>query len=229
MSLILLRARAGLTLRRCRFYSTDHQSYFHLFPKNFPNGGPPQDPFIIKDRSLRREYKVLQSASHPDKLIGSVNLSEALDKEQSGDLSTLINRAYGSLKNPYTRICHIVKLYHPNHLDVSQDDVAKELIADYQAKSSDVSFKYKEMLMTVLEAHESLELANLESELDDLRDENAQRIEDAEEQIDKLLKNEWPISSWDDLIMDAIKLKYWVNIQNALKDWEPGKPVHLTH
>ena len=33
----------------------------------------------------------------------------------------------------------------------------------------------------------------------------------------------------DELIMEAIRLKYWVNIANACKEWEPGKPVHLTH
>lgn len=212
-----------------RWYSTQIKSYFKLFPKNFPHGGPPQDSFIVNERSLRREYKALQSESHPDKLIGSVNLSDTINKQQSGDLSTLINRAYGCLKNPYTRICHIIKLYHPDHLDVSKDDVAKELISKFQSNSSDVSFKYKDMLMTVLEAHEALELANLEEDLDDLLTENEARIGAAEEKINDILQNQWPIECWDTLIMDAIKLKYWVNIRNGLKDWEPGKPVHLTH
>lgn len=216
-------------LKLSRTYSTQVQSYFKLFPKNFPGGGPPPDSFIVNERTLRREYKGLQSESHPDKLIGSVNLSDAINKEQSGDLSTLINRAYGCLKNPYTRVCHVIKLHHPDHLDVTKDEVAKDLIAQFQANSSEVSFKYKDMLMTVLEAHEALELANLEEDLEELLAENEARIDESEEKINDILHNQWPLESWDELIMQAIQLKYWVNIENALKDWEPGKPVHLTH
>ncbi|KAF6068900.1 Fe-S protein assembly co-chaperone HscB [Candida albicans] len=174
-----------------RTYST--ASFYELFPKNFPHGGPPQDSFIVNDKSLRREYRSLQSESHPD--ISSDTIK-----------SSNINRAYTTLKNPYTRIAHFIHLKSPNHVNITDD---------------------AEMLMQVMEAHEQLELAESENELETLEAENNERIKTTEERINQSLKNT-PID-WEELMMDAIRLKYWVNIQNGIKDWEPGKPVHLTH
>lgn len=51
----------------------------------------------------------------------------------------------------------------------------------------------------------------------------------ASKEDQKLIRNDWPIKDWDPTIMEAIRLKYWVNIQNGIKEWEQGKPVHLTH
>ncbi|KGQ89861.1 Fe-S protein assembly co-chaperone HscB [Candida albicans P57072] len=195
-----------------RTYST--ASFYELFPKNFPHGGPPQDSFIVNDKSLRREYRSLQSESHPD--ISSDTIK-----------SSNINRAYTTLKNPYTRIAHFIHLKSPNHVNITDDAVAKKLIKNYQQKSMEASMNYKEMLMQVMEAHEQLELAESENELETLEAENNERIKTTEERINQSLKNT-PID-WEELMMDAIRLKYWVNIQNGIKDWEPGKPVHLTH
>lgn len=201
-------------------------SYFELFPKNFPAGGPPKDSFISNSKSMRREYRQLQSENHPDILFGSSILKGVKDQL---DFSSVINRAYTALRNPYSRISHFIQLYHPQHLDITQDEVAKELIANFQSHSNESSFEYKDMLMVVLEAHESLEMATLETELDDLTEENDARIRDSEEKLEKLIRNDWPIKDWDPTIMEAIRLKYWVNIQNGIKEWEQGKPVHLTH
>ncbi|ABN64764.2 molecular chaperone [Scheffersomyces stipitis CBS 6054] len=210
-------------------------SFFQLFPKNFPSGGPPQDSLIVNPKSLRREYRTLQSENHPDISFGSTVLnavkseasSEGEDSETS--FSSVINRAYSTLRNPYSKIAHFIQLTHPQKIDITQDDVSKEIIANFQKSSPDSAMEYKDMLMTVLEAHEALELAASESELDDLAIENDARIKESEEFLDSLIQQHSPIQNWDPIIMEAIRLKYWVNIHNGIKDWEPGKPVHLTH
>ena len=68
--------------------------------------------------------------------------------------------------------------------------------------------------MQVMEAHEQLELAELENELETLEAENNERIKTTEERINQSLKH--PID-WEELMMDAIRLKYWVNIQTESK------------
>ncbi|RCK67724.1 J-type co-chaperone JAC1, mitochondrial [Candida viswanathii] len=191
-----------------RLYSTGAPvSYFKLFPQTFPQGGPPKDSFLISDRVLRREYRSLQGEHHPD---------VSSDNGKSSD----INRAY-------TTIAHFIYLNLPNHVNIAEDLVAKKLIQEYQQKSMETSMNYKEMLMQVLEAHEQLELAGLENELETLETENNERIESTEARIEDALQQ--PEINWEELMMDAIRLKYWVNIQNGIKEWEPGKPVHLTH
>lgn len=190
-------------------------SYFALFPKSFPKGGPPGDGFAVNDRGLRREFRGLQSQTHPDV------------QSNSADASALVNRAYQTLRNPYLRAAHLIQLNHPSHVDITEDDVAKKYIAEVQGVSPEASLAYKEMLMAVMEAHESLEMADSESDLDQLSEENTTRIAESESHIDELLAQS-PMD-WDSLIMEAIALKYWVNISNAIRDWEPGKSVHLTH
>ncbi|CAH6721989.1 J-type co-chaperone Jac1p, mitochondrial [[Candida] jaroonii] len=200
------------------------KSYFDLFPKTFPHGGPPNESFEIPARQFRKEFRTLQSENHPDILIGSSALSK---KQGTSDFSSLLNIAYSTISNPYTRINHIIEIYHPQHLDISNDEVSKKLIEEYQSESPETSLEYKDLLMTVLDAHESLEFASNENELDSLSEENDERIEQTEKYIDELLSSSE--LDWHKIMLEAIRLKYWVNIRNAIKDWEPGKPVHLTH
>lgn len=221
MTLPMMMWRVSATAWRhgVRYQSTAPANMFSLYPKNFPHGGPPHDPFVVNDRALRREYKLLQLVAHPDKQ------ASATDDAQL----TEINKSYRILSNPYTRLCHLIQLHHPAHVDISDDAVAKDLIAKYQNKLPENLSRYKEMLMTVLDAHELLELADTEKDLEELETENDLRIGDSEDAIDAAIRRQWPPADWDELMIAAIKLKYWVNIQNACKEWEPGKPVHLTH
>lgn len=231
----------GLALSRglrTRWYSSASsapvKSFFQLFPQTFPNGGPPKDGFRIPSSKLRKEFRRLQSEHHPDILIGSAALNRGSEdgandgaKVNPDDVSAALNKAYTTVLNPYTRLAHIIEITHPDHLDISQDDISKDLISHFQSQSEESSLEYKSMLMTVLDAHEALEFAENEDDLEPLEQENEVRIEECEEVVDQLLKQD-PLD-WNKIMLEAIRMKYWVNIQNGIKEWEPGKPVHLTH
>ncbi|KAI5951967.1 hypothetical protein KGF54_005042 [Candida jiufengensis] len=208
----LSRRSKRISLTKFNSTSATPNSYFKLFPKSFPNGGPPNDSFLINEKQLRREYRALQSINHPD-------ISSTTDN------STNINKAFTNLKNPYLRLAHLIKL--DTGIDIQDDSVSKKYIADFQNSNNENSLIYKNMLLQVMEAHEQLELSESEKELENLELENNERIDESCDKIEKELHQK-PID-WDEVIIDAIKLKYWVNIQNGIKDWEPGKPVHLTH
>ncbi|OBA24126.1 hypothetical protein METBIDRAFT_37876 [Metschnikowia bicuspidata var. bicuspidata NRRL YB-4993] len=201
---------------------------FRLFPKLFPAGGPPKDPFQVNLRLLRREYRALQGQNHPDVVMGAAGFGPNTTAGSVNDgASSAINHAYATLRNPYTRAAYIVELQHPEKLDITKDDVLKQFIANVQAASQEHSLDYKALLMTVLEAHEALESATSEADLAALEEENTARIEQSEQSLDALLK-QTPVP-WEAFIIETIELKYWVNIANGIKDWEPGKPVLLTH
>lgn len=192
-------------------------NYFAVFPKTYPRGGPPRDPFTTNLRALRREYRVLQSKSHPDR-------GDTAGESDVNQASADINQAYATLKNPYGRAAHVIALHHPEKWDINSDAVAKSLIAQFQSDPANL-LDYKNLLMVVLEAHEQLELAATEADLKALALENDARIEKTLEVIEQLLAEE----KWDSVLVEAIRMKYWVNIANAIKEWEPGKPVQLTH
>lgn len=203
-------------------------THFTLFPKSFPLGGPPKDLFMVNLRLLRREYRGLQSQNHPDIVMGSSALNEENNAISANDgASSRINEAYTTLRNPYTRAAYVIRLHHPEKIDISLDEVSKSFIAGLQNSSMEQALNYKALLMTVLEAHEALESATSEADLAALEEENSARIQESEQLLDALLK-QTPVP-WDEFIIETIKVKYWVNIANGIKEWEPGKPVLLTH
>lgn len=211
------------TLRR--FYTTKISTYFELFPKTFPNRGPPIDPFIIPAKQLRQEFRTLQSQHHPDILIGAQDHKRGVkDKE---DFSSILNKAYTTLTNPYNRIAHFIETHHPQNLDITSDEVSKQLIASLQAQSEQSSLEYKDLLMTVLDVHELLEFATKDQDLEPLSLENNHRITQSQSTLDSLLHES--TLDWNKILLEAIRLKYWVNIENGIKDWEPGQPITLTH
>lgn len=142
-------------------------------------------------------------------------------------MSSHINKAYSVVKSPYLRAAHIIELLHPEHFDITTDETSKQLIQKLKDGSASGEFNYEELLMTVLEAHEALEMAAKESDLDAIQDENDARIEECETKIASLLES--LDIDWQSVIAEAIRLKYWANIANGIKEWEQGKPVLLTH
>lgn len=208
-------------LAKPRCYSVALKSYFQLFPKTFPHGGPPQDSFLVDPKGLRREYRALQSQHHPD-VAGA-----ALAASENSDDSSIINRAYSTLRNPYTRAAYLIKLLHPEQLDITEDDMSKHVIALFQQTSPQNSLNYKTLLMAVLDAHEALEMVSSQEDMDALNAENKARMRETELGLNALISQD-PVP-WDDFIIEAIKMKYWVNIENGIKEGEPGRPVFLTH
>lgn len=82
-----------------------------------------------------------------------------------------------------------------------------------------------DLLMEVLETREEIEAAQEEGDLIEMKEINDERIRKSEEIIDKAFKD-------DDMVMakeEAVRLRYWVNIQESLHGWEKGKPVVLNH
>lgn len=219
-------------------------SYFKLFPTVFPNNGPPKDAFKVNQRKLRKEYLKLQADSHPDILIGSNQLNneqkeqlqqEAHAKQEAepsnltadeviAENSKVLNRAYATLKSPLTRSQHYLAL---QGIDVTNDDSAGN-----EAETSNANNLFKkiassdqELLLMILDIHEQLESCGDYEELKQLKKENDERIEQSENLLDELYKS----NNLERATVETIKLNYWFNIKNAIKEWEPGKRVNLTH
>lgn len=164
--------------------------------------------FTVDTKKLRKEYRKLQSVSHPD-------LNNSLNKDHDGGhgaSSSLINKAYETLSDPLKRAQYILLLQAG--IDLSNDEVGKSL-----------QFQDKTMLFEMMEIHEKLESIMNEKELDAMKKENQNKIKDLCETLTELFE----AKEWDKAALATIRLKYCYNIKNALKEWEAGKPVTLTH
>ncbi|KAK4211076.1 HSCB C-terminal oligomerization domain-containing protein [Rhypophila decipiens] len=191
--------------------------YYALFPQTLPDGAPPNGPFKIDLRSLKREFLRLQAASHPDfHHSGGSSQSEAelAARRNAEKASAIINAAYKTLSSPLLRAQYLLsELYGINLAD------------DESGSQSGGGATDPELLMTVLEAREVIEEAEREEDLEELRGVNEGRIEEAEERISEALK----AGDIDAAREETVRLRYWVNIRDGIQNWEKGRGVVLHH
>ena len=79
--------------------------------------------------------------------------------------------------------------------------------------------------MEVMEAQERIEDAETEEQIDEIRVENAKRIQETEEALGKAFE-------MDDVAAatrECVRLRYWRSLGEGLHSWEPGKEVRLVH
>ena len=176
-------------------------THYTLFPLTLPAGPPPKGPFNIDLQALKREFLQLQAKAHPDRHSGT-------DKARAEGTSALINEAYKTLSSPLLRAQYLL---HLNGIDVAEDETAK--IDD------------EDLLMEVLEAREMIESAEDEEALTEVKETNGARIVQSERAVAKLCGK----GDWEAAKDEAIRLRYWINISEALRGWEKGKPVVIHH
>ncbi|EGX49703.1 hypothetical protein AOL_s00078g192 [Orbilia oligospora ATCC 24927] len=178
------------------------KTFYTLFPTTLPTGPPPTGPFTINLRALRAEFLKLQQSTHPDLFPPSL-------RKSAETASAQLNKAYTTLCSPLLRAEYLLTLR--GYTDPSSDETHQ--ITDH------------ELLMEVLEANEVLENAREEGELVELRERNEERIEECIGRLEELFKAD----RLDEVRVEVVKLKYWVNVAEGLKHWEPGKGVSLQH
>ncbi|KAI1088167.1 Co-chaperone Hsc20 [Rostrohypoxylon terebratum] len=178
------------------------KSHYDLFPQTLPQGPPPAGSFAIDLRALRREFLTLQATAHPD-------LAPPGPAKRSAEaVSARINEAYKTLSSPLLRAQYLLQLH--GH-DVANEETAK--VED------------PGLLMLVLETREAIEEAGSEEELEPLRVENEERIRASEERLGELFR-EGDVQGARE---EVVRLRYWCNIRDTIRDWERGKPVVLQH
>lgn len=151
-------------------------------------------------KKLRKEYRQLQSEHHPDVITSTVD-----------NVSSELNRAYKTLSKPLPRSQYILSLHG---IDLTQDGEAQKVMS-----------KDPQLLMLVLDVHEQLEDINSEEDLKQIEQENKQRLNECEQKLKKAHESQ----DWETAAMLTVELRYWSNLDNAIKEWEPGKPILLTH
>jgi len=162
----------------------------------------PEPTFDIDVKDLRIKFFKIQQQIHPDSYSQNTNGDQVYAQQQS----SLINKAYATLKEPLSRANYILEvLGAPIHETESLDET--------------------ELLMEVMEARELLEDAQTEEEVDDLKHVNDARIKDAVSGLSKAFKDQ----DMQQAKTLAIQLQYWIRINNVIRDWAAGKPIVADH
>ena len=93
------------------------------------------------------------------------------------------------------------------------------------AEDETLKVEEPDLLMLVLEAREEIEDAAAESDLDEPRRINDERIAESEIKLDQAFAQD----DVESAKREAVRMRYWVNIKDSLDNWEKGKPVVLEH
>ncbi|KUI65986.1 J-type co-chaperone JAC1, mitochondrial [Cytospora mali] len=209
--------------------------YYALFPQTLPDGAPPDGPFDIDVRALRREFLQLQAASHPDyhhsaqtttttttttttedpstpSKTTSSSKSHSEPRRKAEALSSHINSAYKTLSSPLLRAQYI--LAERYGIDLAGDEASRI------SGPPD-----PELLTEVLYARETIEDAGSEKDLEGLTAENDARIEEAVSRLGRALE-EGDIAG---AVVETVRLRYWENIRESVRNWEGGGSVVLQH
>ncbi|KAH8593241.1 hypothetical protein B0O99DRAFT_217215 [Bisporella sp. PMI_857] len=168
------------------------KTHYEFFPETLSKGPPPTGRFLIDLRKLRKEFLQLQAVAHPDRHPSSL-------KTRAEATSARINEAYKTLQNPLLRAQYLLSL---RGMDVSEDETAK--VDD------------PEFLMEVMDIREGIENSRDEKVIQDTRAENEQRISVSENILDDAFAREDLVTAQ----AEAVRLRYWVNIQESLGEWE---------
>ncbi|RIB07503.1 Co-chaperone HscB, C-terminal oligomerization domain-containing protein, partial [Gigaspora rosea] len=158
--------------------------------------------FDIDLGQLRINYLKFQQRVHPDRY-GNKNEAKYAHAQQ---YSSLINKAYQTLRDPLSRAKYILQL---NDISISESE----------------SLEDPELLMKILDTRERLEEATDENEAKNIKDESEVRINEIITKLTQAFKS-------NDLVQAkvlTIRLQYWYNIREAAIEWEPGKPIEIHH
>lgn len=208
---------------------TKRLPYYDLFPESLPQGPPPQGPFDIDVRALRREFLRLQAASHPD-YFHSASTSSSSSPSSSSDpasneaakrrrqaeaTSSHINAAYKTLSHPLLRAQYILAERHG--VDLAGDEAGNHTSVGAAADPA--------LLVEVLEAREAIDEAESEADLEGPMAENEERIGRCLEGLTRAFAE----GDVDGAIGEAVRLRYWESIKEGIKGWEKGVGGGLLH
>ena len=82
-----------------------------------------------------------------------------------------------------------------------------------------------ELLMEVMEAREAVEEVENEEDLTGIRQENNERIKESV----GILNEAFATHDMDRAAQEAIRLRYWMNIEESIQGWEKGKGGGVLH
>ncbi|CAK1355415.1 unnamed protein product [Cercospora beticola] len=181
------------------------QTHYDFFPQTFPSGPPPKASFTPDLRQLRKEFLQLQAKAHPD-------LAPAERKSHAEALSARINEAYKTLQDPLRRAQYLL----------AQQGIDVE---DESAKMDAAGGGDAELLMEVMEAREAVEEVENEEDLASIREENNARIADSVQVLEDAFAN----ADFDVAAKEAVKLRYWMNIEESIHGWEKGVGGGVNH
>lgn len=167
----------------------------------------PDNGWSIDLSALKATWRKMQALSHPDRMGGKSDEEQGIAAEQS----SLLNRAYEVLRDPLSRAHYLLEQKGGSEAAPGEAD----------------SLEDPELLMKVMELREELEEAQTESDIESIREANAQLYDGAVDRLKDCFAAE--PAKLVEAKKAATELRYWSNIAKACREWTPGARIELQH
>ncbi|ORY92870.1 hypothetical protein BCR35DRAFT_298453 [Leucosporidium creatinivorum] len=159
--------------------------------------------YALNNSDLKRTFLQLQQKVHPDRF-GGQGEQENWAKSWSGR----VNEAYKVLGEGRSRGEYLLSL---SDVHIGEADPVTD----------------PELLMSIMETREALEEAETESQVQAIRDENRETMQETFSLLSSTFAAAEPdLEQAKNLL---IRLKYLENVEGVCREWSPGKRVELGH
>ncbi|KAI9259610.1 Co-chaperone HscB, C-terminal oligomerization domain-containing protein [Phascolomyces articulosus] len=151
--------------------------------------------FDVDTKAMRFKFLTLQQKAHPD----SFSQSSKQEHEYAQLQSSLLNKAYGTLKDPLARARYMLEL---EGVEISETESLHE----------------PELLMEVMELREELDEVTNEEELGQVKETNDAKYQETVQNLSEAFKNK----DLDHAKELMVQLQYWETIRRAIIEWSPS-------
>ncbi|EEB05071.1 DNAJ domain-containing protein Jac1 [Schizosaccharomyces japonicus yFS275] len=189
-SLIRNRTISLSTVFGNRFYGTKvRRNFYDMFP-DVVSKPPPQGPFDIDAKALRRSYLKQAKFMHPD-------VAQGEDRKAIELKAAELSKAYRTLLSPLSRAEYILSLNNES------------------ADSEEIKNNDPEFLMQILEVHEQLqEVGSSPDALNRLKQENDERKQNEIANLKQAMEK----ADWEQARYFVARLRYWESISRNIQE-----------
>ena len=165
----------------------------------------PANGWRIDMLELKNLWRKTMAISHPDRLVHKVHDEQEIGSQQSA----IVNKAYETLSSPLQRALYLLQR---SGVESIEEGMAVE----------DPS-----LLMEVMELQEALQDAENQEAVDQVGATNQMHIDRVLDALNKAFSDAHP--NTNRIRQLAVELRYWTNIDKAVREWQPGQRVELHH
>ena len=165
----------------------------------------PANGWRIDMLELKNLWRKTMDISHPDRLVHKVHDEQEIGSQQSA----IVNKAYETLSSPLQRALYLLQR---SGVESIEEGMAVE----------DPS-----LLMEVMELQEALQDAENQEAVDPVGATNQMHIDRVLDALNKAFSDAHP--NTNRIRQLAVELRYWTNIDKAVREWQPGQRVELHH
>lgn len=202
---LLHSAYTPFSVSMARAYSSQPRGTDFYDVIGMPISTVPANGWRVDQNDLKAKWRRTMAVLHPDKLVHK----SPEEQERGAQESAIVNKAYETLKSPLLRALYLLER---NGVESVEEGMSVE---------------NAELLMEVMELQEGLQDAEDRETVEQVGAANDQHLQSVLGKLDKAFAA--PSLDLDNIRQLAVELRYWTNIDKAVREWQPGQRVELHH